>query len=81
MRYYEAIWEDIKKKEVVRITAPKPLHRRIVKAVIKEKWLDYAYKLELDNYTAILTHSISNSIITFKITKRLNLNNITEHML
>jgi hypothetical protein len=81
MRYYQAIWEDIKKKEIVRITAPKPLHRRIIKAVIKEKWLDYAYKLESDNCNVILTHSISNSIITFKITKHLNLKNITEHML
>lgn len=81
MRYYQAIWEEIKKKQVARITAPKLLHRRIIKAVIKEKWLDYGYKLEQENYNAILSHSISNSIITFTLTKYPIMKNITEHML
>jgi hypothetical protein len=81
VRYYQPVWEELKKKQTARVTAPKSLHRRIIKAVIKEKWQDYGYKIELGNYNAVISYSISNSIITFTLSKRINLSNITEHML
>lgn len=47
MRKYEPIWIDLKKKKFVRIAAHPALHRRIIKAVIKEKDMDIGFKFEL----------------------------------
>ena len=65
LRQYYNIWKQLKTSGKVSITAPKPLHRRIVKAVKKEKCLDIGYKLQLEGKTAILSHITQNSIITF----------------
>jgi hypothetical protein len=81
MRYYEPVWNQLKKKKTARVTAHPALHARIVKAVVKEKWMDIGYKLEIDPYYAILTHSRSNSILTFTLHLRRDYSNITEHML
>jgi hypothetical protein len=51
----------------VSITAPRALHRRIIKAVKKEKWMDIAYKLEIEPRVAVLSHSQRNSILTFNL--------------
>jgi len=48
MRTYEPIWIQLKSAGKVRIAAPPALHKRIIKAVTKEKWLDMGWKLELD---------------------------------
>jgi hypothetical protein len=47
------------------VTAPRPLHARIIKAVKKEKWLDVGFKLEIEGKIAILSHARQNSILTF----------------
>lgn len=44
---YAPIWEKLKKSSPVSIAAPIESHRRIIKAVIKEKWKDAGYKLLL----------------------------------
>ena len=47
MRKYQPIWLALKTKGKARIAAHKYLHRRIKKAVIKEKDMDVGYKMEL----------------------------------
>jgi hypothetical protein len=74
MRQYEPIWVKLKSlsqseasSKGVSITAPRALHRRIIKAVKKEKWMDIAYKLEIEPRVAVLSHSQKNSILTFQL--------------
>jgi hypothetical protein len=74
MRQYEPIWVKLKSmpqseahEKGVSITAPRALHRRIIKAVKKEKWMDIAYKLEIEPRVAVLSHSQRNSILTFRL--------------
>jgi hypothetical protein len=47
MRMYEPIWQKLKKDGLVKLAVPRPLHRRIIKAVIKEKDMDVVHKLVL----------------------------------
>lgn len=75
MRQYEPIWTKLKSlpqseaaSKGVSLTAPRALHRRIIKAVKKEKWMDIAYKLEIEPRIAVLSHSQKNSILTFRLT-------------
>lgn len=70
MRQYQPIWEGLKKTGKCRITAPIPLHPRIIKAVQKEKYQDFAFKLELSDATkwAQLEHVITGSVISFVLT-------------
>jgi hypothetical protein len=81
MRQYEPIWRQLKTKKVVSITANRALHPRIIKAVIKEKWLDVGYKLEIEPDWAKLSYTIRHSVITFSLNRIRNLHNIQEHML
>jgi hypothetical protein len=67
MRHYEPVWIKLKKEKTVSITANYSLHKRIIKAVIKEKWMDLGYKLQLGNRSAYLSYTQSNSIITFHL--------------
>ena len=74
MRQYETIWfrlKQLSKKEAeavgVSVSAPRSLHRRIIKAVKKEKWLDVGYKLEIEPRVAMLNSARKNSIITFTL--------------
>lgn len=77
MRYYQPIWENLKalsiqdaKEKGVKITAPAALHKRIIKAVKKEKWMDIGYKMmlkEIDDREATLLYTRSGSILTFKL--------------
>jgi hypothetical protein len=71
MRKYEPIWIKLKQKGVASITAHPLLHKRIIKAVIKEKWLDIGYKLEIQPRHSIMTHTRTGSILEFKLTKYL----------
>lgn len=76
-RQYYPIWKALKSLPAseagckgVSITAPRPLHKRIVKAVMKEKWLDAGWKLSIDPQVAELTFARSNSILTFFLTRK-----------
>jgi hypothetical protein len=71
-RQYQPIWNKLKAlpakqaaTQGVSITAPRALHKRILKAVVKEKWLDLGYKMEIEPKHAIMHHSRSGSILTF----------------
>jgi len=44
-RKYAPIWEQLKAHGRATIATPVPFHRRIIRAVIKEKNLDLGYKV------------------------------------
>lgn len=73
MRKYQPIWNALKEtansKRECRITAPPPLHRRIIKAVMKEKDQDTGYKYLLGEQgkRARLSYTIDHSVITFTL--------------
>lgn len=71
-RQYFPVWSKLKslpaKEAAVRgvsITTPRPLHKRIAKAVRKEKWLDIGYKINIEPKHAIMYTARSGSILTF----------------
>ena len=70
-RKYTPIWEALKRGGTVAITAPKPFHRRIIRAVIKEKYLDLEYRLLMSEAgrRQKLEYKIEQSKITFKLTE------------
>jgi len=72
MRQYQPIWIKLKtmplseaSKKGVSVTANRLLHPRILKAVVKEKWLDIEYKLAIEPAKVILYHECKHSVITF----------------
>lgn len=70
-RKYTPIWKALKEKKVARITAPKVFHRRIIRAVVKEKDLDIAYKFECGETGSKmkLSYSTKDTVITFRISE------------
>ena len=76
MRYYQGIWEKLKKDKVVRITANRHHHPRIIKAVTKEKWLDVGFKIEIEPRRPWMTHTSDHAILTFHL--ELKLDYVTE---
>jgi hypothetical protein len=67
-RQYYPIWQDLKANNTARITAPRALHRRIIKAVKKEKWMDIGYKISIEPRKAIISHARSGGVVTFFLT-------------
>lgn len=67
MRQYQPIWSELKEKHAVSITANRRFHSRIVKAVVKEKWMDLAYKINIEPGFALLSHTIVGSVLTFNL--------------
>jgi hypothetical protein len=69
---YEPIWVRLKQdyrnsKHSVSVTAVRALHPRILKAVKKEKHLDVAFKIQIEPYHAVLSHSVNGNILTFRL--------------
>lgn len=48
MRKYEAIWQQLKQHGTCTVAANPKLHKRIKKAVTKEKYNDVSYKVQWD---------------------------------
>lgn len=73
MRQYEQVWVNVKNSPLLTcsISAHKAHHRRIIKAVKKEKNMDLAYKLECSELTpssyAVMSSSRSGSVVTFTV--------------
>lgn len=72
VRQYQPIWEKLKAVPLseastkgVSVTANRVLHPRIIKAVVKEKWMDLGYKLAIEPRKCILTHSRKHAVLTF----------------
>lgn len=75
LRMYEPVWLILKKHKVCTITAPAANHKRVIKAVIKEKWLDTDWKKKEGWRMMYLTwhsHADDPSLITFKLAYRMN---------
>jgi len=70
-RLYAPIWNKIKAEHTAQISANPAYHRRIRKAIRKEKDEDLGYKLEqLERETprrAVVTSRSNGSVITFKL--------------
>ena len=71
-RQYYPIWSRLKalapklaETQGISVSAPRALHKRIAKAVRKEKWLDLGYKILIQPKYARLTTSRSGGILTF----------------
>ena len=80
MREYQGIWEQLKSLPVntaltqgIRVSANKAFHKRIIKAVKKEKWQDLGFKLDLDTGTADLKIKTCGSIITFYLIRSVSI--------
>ena len=83
MRKYESIWIKLKLEKVCEVMAHPSVHRRIIKAVAKEKYGDVAYKVLWDaegNKQPLLTVTVkkqqdhgSPNIIVFKLITPLSL--------
>ena len=78
MRMYEPVWNKLKNtpREKLVISAHKNLHRRIFKAVQKEKHQDLVYHLSLESEgkkSTLSKRSDGNAlVITLAITHRLD---------
>ena len=70
-RQYEPIWNEIKLQGLCNISAHSAFHKRIIKAVVKEKDLDLGFKLELAERKppeiAVLKSSRKGSVIKFTV--------------
>jgi hypothetical protein len=73
-RLYSQIWEQLKSLSIedatnkgVRISAPRPHHKRIIKGLKKEKWMDVGYKIRIEPKVATLVSFRDNSIVTFRL--------------
>lgn len=78
MRQYEPIWIKLKNMPPsealsvgVSITANRYLHRRIIKAMWKEKTQDIAWKLAIEPKTAIMYAHRNQAILKFTLRYRL----------
>lgn len=71
MRKYYPIWEKLKQEGEVSITAPRVFHKRIIRMVSKEKYMDLAWKFMLDSDNKPiprLDYTIESTIIKFRLT-------------
>lgn len=77
-RRYTAIWTQIKNTGKCSIAAPAALHPRIIKAVLKEKWMDAGYKYELGENSKRAKMYISRKagVITFTLIKSIGTDDI-----
>lgn len=69
MRIYQPIWDKLKAEGTVSITLNKVFHARMIKAIVKLKWEDLEYKMELLPYHASLSHSTQGAVLTFYLKK------------
>lgn len=82
MRKYQVIWKKLKADGECRLTAHPSLHKRIKKAVSKEKCNDLAYKLQWDMVGAPqpelvrLTDPDNPAIVIFKLTVPITLGDL-----
>ena len=68
-RKYTPVWNALKSTGTVKLTAAKPFHKRIIRAVIKEKYMDLAYHFEMShaNRRPKLAYTVSQTVITFRL--------------
>lgn len=69
MRKYYPIWRKLKRDGIAIVVHPQHLHRRLIKAVLKERTMDTGFRLELSetNKSAKVLSSSDGNLITFKL--------------
>ena len=81
MRQYQQLWNSLRdsNKRTIKLNAAPKFHRRIYKAVIKEKDMDLVFKLQLaDNYQRSRLTSLSEgNILTITLILSLGLTDTT----
>lgn len=78
MGQYKNVWNALKQKGKVTLASPRPFHKRIIKALKKEKYKDVAFKFQLSetNQRAVFTSNSEGNTIEFFLrieTTQLNL--------
>lgn len=68
MRMYQPIWERLKADKFVQIACSPTAHKRIRKAVFKERGLDLAYKFESEGKREMLEVWSEGTKLNFKLT-------------
>lgn len=68
-RMYLPLWETLKKHKTVTVSCPAHLHKRVVKAVSKEKWMDAAFKKKEGWRKQFITYTLfpEENKITFRL--------------
>ena len=71
MRLYEPIWQELKKKGSVRLAVPRAIHRRVIKAVLKEKNMDIGFKYEMleKKIRLRITYQQQDNVISIKLNR------------
>jgi hypothetical protein len=78
VRKYQPIWNQLKAENKVSVRVPRPLHPRLIKAVIKEKYNDIEYKFMLGERgkTAKLSYYVQGVVITFQLKQTLGVEDL-----
>lgn len=71
LRQYQPIWHALKKHKIVSVRSPRHLHKRLIKAVVKEKWQDNEFKQREGWRMLWLTYSIQEDVVTFRLSYKL----------
>lgn len=72
LRMYEPVWEALKKHKTVTLNAKPSLHKRIAKAIQKEKWADEEFKNKEGWRKMWMTHISKGNEITFSLSYKLD---------
>ena len=72
MRMYEPIWKELKSKGICSIRAAPAAHKRIIKAVIKEKYNDITFKVEMEERSLKLEIEVDKDVIHFMLKKSIS---------
>ncbi len=70
MRMYEPVWKKLRQQGRVSITSPAHFHKRIIKAVKKERGLDLEFKFllsETNRYASLKWKIVAYNIIQFTL--------------
>lgn len=71
MRKYYPIWKKLKRDKKAVVVHPAHLHKRLIKAVLKERTMDTGFRLELseaNQYAKVFAESvIEQNIIIFTL--------------
>lgn len=70
-RQYEPAWIELKRKCEIRLAVPRGLHRRVIKAILKEKYMDVGFKLQMleQKIRLRIEYSSEGNIVKMKLLK------------
>jgi hypothetical protein len=72
-RHYEGVWKQLKKDKKIVLALTPAWHKRVKKAICKEKHMDYGYKLmcDEDGRKSELTFNSNGSQLTITLNELL----------